>query len=811
MLSLFTNMNTEQVVYIIICLCILLAFFLYKYSLKIIGSKTKRKKYQNTIYETKYNVPHNNYDYVKAPILRKRNSKINDIQPQEQQNVYMKNRKQYNNTSSLNEPVSLPFPLGKNNNTTYIKNAKLGKLPEKASSVLIESNIPLPLGCQRKIPEIPYDFFGDKKNNNDNHYNNNNQQQRSNITNFNNNLSNRRNVIKKSRRISPPSRSKRRENVESSSTKQPPLFSPFVSPVHPASNHTPLNITIKKPGNNSYNNNIHDNGDNNNNDFYNRLDNPQRRRGSSIFRALSPRSPDDRQVEDAAKREQTKDVNYGEIERKVQNKLHHEQHNNNNNNYYNNNDMENNTNFDNIMNNFDRLREQARREKNARMKEFQRLEKRRNDDEVRVQNKLDQLHQQELEEQRLKDQKIRDEEARKRKEKHEQERQAQERKRKQDEAMQKKKEKEIATKKKQEAKRKQDEAKANAKSATRDELNTNFKQLAEEYDKRAEKADAEKDKRPIKKAVNKLQLSINQQNVIGRGNEFINDILNNNQLTQNKPALQDYARIYLLRKILHRNVNMTAKKEDNIAHYKIIFHHAQLILEISLIDKDFCNMFLGSISSIREFKKEETSIKSFPYLFRNDIPVYRIKIEPINKLTDRILYIASIYAAFVQSRPINNAKMHPHGIKYAWVFMANILNLDKQFLSSYHGFGIYQILLICSHRLFRQYNKQFLKLVKLIQNDFLTHIESEECKDQWHEEKKNHIYDVNTFINEAILQPKPRDQGGEMNEKDIFLKFAHSHVERDELERSNNNNNNEFRIGSLPIGHFKRLPAKPPN
>ena len=59
------------------------------------------------------------------------------------------------------------------------------------------------------------------------------------------------------------------------------------------------------------------------------------------------------------------------------------------------------------MNNFDRLREQARREKNARMKEFQRLEKRRNDDEVRVQNKLDQLHQQELEEQRLKDQKIR--------------------------------------------------------------------------------------------------------------------------------------------------------------------------------------------------------------------------------------------------------------------------------------------------------------------------------------------------------------------------------------------------------------------
>ena len=100
---------------------------------------------------------------------------------------------------------------------------------------------------------------------------------------------------------------------------------------------------------------------------------------------MSPRSPDDRQVEDAAKREQTKDVNYGEIERKVQNKLHHEQHNNNNNNYYNNNDMENNTNFDNIMNNFDRLREQARREKNARMKEFQRLEKRRNDDEVRVQ------------------------------------------------------------------------------------------------------------------------------------------------------------------------------------------------------------------------------------------------------------------------------------------------------------------------------------------------------------------------------------------------------------------------------------------
>ena len=72
-------------------------------------------------------------------------------------------------------------------------------------------------------------------------------------------------------------------------------------------------------------------------------------------------------------------------------------------------------------------------------------------------------------------------------------------------------------------------------------LNTNFKQLAEEYDKRAEKADAEKDKRPIKRAINKLQLSNNQQNVMDRGNEFINEILNNNKLTQNKPALQDYA------------------------------------------------------------------------------------------------------------------------------------------------------------------------------------------------------------------------------------------------------------------------------
>ena len=117
--------------------------------------------------------------------------------------------------------------------------------------------------------------------------------------------------------------------------------------------------------------------------------------------------------------------------------------------------------------------------------------------------------------------------------------------------------------------------------------------------------------------------------------------------------------------------------------------------------------------------------------------------------------------------------MHPHGIKYAWVFMANILNLDKHFLLSYHGFGIYQMLLICSHRLFQQYNKQFLKLVKLIQNDFLTYIESEECKDQWHEKDKiNHIYDVNTFINEAILQPKLRDQGGKMNEKDIFVKLS---------------------------------------
>lgn len=611
-----------------------------------------------------------------------------------------------------------------------------------------------------------------------------------------------------------------------------------------------MNLTIKKYDqilNSNNNTNITHSDDNNIEDYevYGILNTTAptatntnsilKRRSSGIYRALS-KSPVDRAIEYAAKSEQSNDMKYGEIERKVEmdllnlNMLNNKQKensrfNNNTSSVVSNKNVEPTyySNVERINNLNNELRAKARKEEQARIDTFTRVENNRNNVVNKAQALLNQLHQEDLHAQRMKEQKIKEENDRKERQRQqiiakrkEEERIALETKRKNDAAIQKKKEIEME-------KARKENAAANAVNAKRKDHLTDFKQMAEEYDKRAAQADAAKDDpslktiaKTIRRAINKINFTNNKENI----QKSVQLFLNVQNTANNNAILKDYSRVYLIRKILDENHEPTGEKMKRPAIHETIFHRGQLILEISLADKAFCNMFLGAISSIREFEMQEKSLKRFPWLFRDDLPIYDVDgvykrllsegEDKYTKCTDRIFIIVAIYAAFVQSVPANNdAGLHPHGIPNAWVFISRILNLDSSRLFSYHSFGIYNMLLICSHQLFRNYRNQFIKLAKLARTDFLKHIE-ENVKDAWHQQKdiaslKLFMVEVKAFIDEAILDSSPPNTSHAINQKNIYLHFSHSNVR---LQNLNNPQDRKWSAGSLPIGHYQRLPDR---
>ena len=713
---------------------------------------------------------------------------------------------------STQEQVALPFPAGRN--TYQIMSARPSNLPTVGSSVLVESSLPLPLGCQRKIPELPYDFFGDRA-------------ERSGSAHVENN-SRSMFVSKKSRRISPQSFAGNRKFLNTGISVRAKNRFHRLYPLKLTSRRTPIHLSLKKENRDLANDILGDV------EVYNIVgetkrvekgETDQALRNTQIYRALS-QSPVDRAMDDAAKLEQTREVSYGEIEREVQVNLLSQQvsgfgtivRNS----------VENTENVSlNAMHSIDEnnriLSSTARKEMHARIGMFERKEKERNEVVNTAQALLNKMHRDELRSKRLEEEKAREEEERKERqrqkiaaEKKEKERLALETKRMEEEKQKKKREEE---KKRIE----EQEASANAVISKRKSQITNFKDLAEAYDERATKADLAKgdpstkqDAKTIRRAINKLSFVNNKSNIQSVVQSFVNI-----QTTSNNPVLKDYSRVHMIRKILDENHEPTAKKENRPSTYETIFHRGQLLLEISLLDNDFCNMFLGAIGSLREFQLQDKSLKRFPWLFRDDLFIYdvdevnkRLAADNANivKLTNVIASHAALYAAFVQSVPMNasTGNSHPHGISHAWIFVSKILNLDKARILSYHNFGVYYMLLLSSHRLYRTYKKQFMKLAKLVRTDFMSHVEK--CVDDaWHNPKhlgsfKIFMDEMASFLDEAVLPASPSralQPQKLIPEKLIFIEFHHNNVMLRDLE---NIDNKKWSIGALPIGHFQRLP-----
>ena len=139
--------------------CLVSSYFVYKYILKDIYHHFKNKGIvQETCCEASYVVPSTQYDRIEGPKFRRRNIKSTASGTGTARDADSRKKHSFKHCDTK-EQVPLPFPAGRN--TYQIMSARPSKLPTVASSVLVESSVPLPIGCQRKIPELPYDFFGD--------------------------------------------------------------------------------------------------------------------------------------------------------------------------------------------------------------------------------------------------------------------------------------------------------------------------------------------------------------------------------------------------------------------------------------------------------------------------------------------------------------------------------------------------------------------------------------------------------------------------------------------------------------------------
>ncbi|CAG2110535.1 unnamed protein product [Medioppia subpectinata] len=99
-------------------------------------------------------------------------------------------------------------------------------------------------------------------------------------------------------------------------------------------------------------------------------------------------------------------------------------------------------------------------------------------------------------------------------------------------------------------------------------------------------------------------------------------------------------------------------------------------------------------------------------------------LEPEDAFLNRMRAMIKLYSAVIQSNVDDN---HPHGLMFAWIWIARTLNLKPRpaitaaVLDSFLG--------ICSHKLYRYYGKQFVKIIDFISNDYMKRIENVTTKE----------------------------------------------------------------------------------
>jgi nucleoporin GLE1 len=93
--------------------------------------------------------------------------------------------------------------------------------------------------------------------------------------------------------------------------------------------------------------------------------------------------------------------------------------------------------------------------------------------------------------------------------------------------------------------------------------------------------------------------------------------------------------------------------------------------------------------------------------------------ESEESFLNRMKAMVKLYAAIIQSNLQDN---HPHDLNYGWTWTARLLNLEPR--TAITAAVLESFLSITSHKFYRFYRKQFIKIIKFILSDYIPRIEN---------------------------------------------------------------------------------------
>ncbi len=229
-------------------------------------------------------------------------------------------------------------------------------------------------------------------------------------------------------------------------------------------------------------------------------------------------------------------------------------------------------------------------------------------------------------------------------------------------------------------------------------------------------------KRNLSRAMNKFSGRVN--NTLVAMDRLIMEILQFlTQTQQQTPAYLDCAFVTLAEKIISQIENTGSR--DN---YKILFPNAILVVEVSSQFPKFMDLIIGMIHKKAKFTVPLFAIQAqgeskAAYLQRLGYALTdetTSTLESDNDFEDRMKGLVGFYAAITQTNDLGNQVKNPYGPANAWRWIAGVLNMQQTIPIAVEMLSLF--LSISAYKLHEVYNKQFMKIMQYIQQQFLPRI-----------------------------------------------------------------------------------------
>lgn len=97
-------------------------------------------------------------------------------------------------------------------------------------------------------------------------------------------------------------------------------------------------------------------------------------------------------------------------------------------------------------------------------------------------------------------------------------------------------------------------------------------------------------------------------------------------------------------------------------------------------------------------------------------------VEKQDKFLKRMSGIMRLYASLMVSYPPRRQSEHPFGIENAWIWLSRVMNIQP--LPDVTATMVFDLLEVTGHALYKEYRKQFLKMLHILIREFLPKLKS---------------------------------------------------------------------------------------